>query len=133
MKKLITVVLMLVTFDVAALTKIEVFFADISPVPEVKEGVDIIYYDLNGLKSLEASLSSRLPNTLEQSTFFLNQYFNSQAGKLWVKNAQLHSKAVAKAVSYQLKGVPAIVFDSSKVVYGTTNIGQALMEYQTHE
>ena len=133
MKKTLVVLLTLVTFDVSALTKIEIFFADISPAPQIKEGIDIMYYDLKGLSKLEDSLSRVLPNNLDQSTTFLNDFFNSKNGIGWLKEAQLHSEAVAKAVSYKLKGIPAVVFDSNSVVYGTANIEEALKEYQYNE
>ncbi|PUB84860.1 MAG: TIGR03757 family integrating conjugative element protein [gamma proteobacterium symbiont of Ctena orbiculata] len=91
--------------------------------------LNVHVYELDGIRSFEAQLSSDLPvdpNHARQIALQRIQVLDEQA-KAGVQNAAV---GLAKAMQYGIDRYPAIVFDSKVVVYGVTDIGEALHRYQ---
>jgi len=108
--------------------KIEVFYdSDIKGVKEVAiKGVDVKYFMLDKGDKLTSSLDDILPTNLNSAARFMSDYSNSPEGKAKIRAIVDGYQGVGRAYGIGVKKLPAIVFDEKYVVYGTTNIKDAL-------
>ena len=108
--------------------KVEVFYdSDIKGVEEVViEGVDLKYFMLDKGDKLTSSLDDILPTDLKSAAKFMNEYSNSPEGKTKIRAIVDGYQGVGRAYGVGVKKLPAIVFDEEYVVYGTTNVKDAL-------
>ena len=87
-------------------------------------------YLLDGLKALERSLSQGLPSTPEKAKAVALRRLNDLGDALQEKvdNAV---EGLSLATSYQLRKLPAIVFDDGQsVVYGVDRLDRAIAIYR---
>jgi len=116
---------------------IEVFTTTVLPVtgeaainrqPDYRE-IELHVYELDGIQRIEAKLSKGLTADPEQSKRVVLQRFQQLHEE---DRAQMQRAAMglAKAMQYGIDRYPAIVFDGEVVVYGVTDIREALHRYQ---
>jgi integrating conjugative element protein (TIGR03757 family) len=115
----------------SALTKypqIEAFTTARTPIATVSIPA-VQVYTLDAPAMIEAELSATLPVTVDSAESTARQavqpYWRAQAQQL----TQAY-QGLLKARQYELQKLPAIVFDGQAVVYGVTDLEQALRDYR---
>ena len=92
-------------------------------------GVEVQVYRLDEIDRLESALSRELPGDPDSAgrvALDRIQRLDDQARQILQRSAV----GLAKAVQYGIDRTPAVVFDGKVVVYGVTDLGQALGHYQ---
>ncbi len=108
--------------------RIEIFTTARSPVATAA-GRAVQIYTLDALSAIEAGLSARLPRDSEIAA----QLASAEIQGAWRKNAETLTHAyqgLLKARQYSLQKLPAVVFDGQAVIYGITDLSQALSHYR---
>ncbi len=106
--------------------RIEIFTTARYPISGATPAVQI--YILDEPARIEAELSASLPQGKDAAEFA-----QAQVQGAWRNEAQLLTRAyqgLLKARQYGVLRLPAIVFDGQVVVYGITDLEQALAEYR---
>lgn len=112
--------------------KIEVFY-DFSAgnVSEIEiAGVELVYYQLDKPAGLQGDISKKLPTNLDDAAAFMSRYANSDEGKKQIQAIVDGYQGVGRAYGLGVNKLPAAVIDEHYVVYGTTDVNQALRIYQ---
>lgn len=95
-------------------------------------GYQINYFNLAEPEEVKAAYLPVLPPNLEQATSIMNAFMQSDRGRLFQQKIREAYRGHQLMVSYQLEKIPAIVFDKGRyVVYGTTDVRQALVIYHS--
>ncbi|HFD87131.1 MAG TPA: TIGR03757 family integrating conjugative element protein [Gammaproteobacteria bacterium] len=91
--------------------------------------IEIHVYELDGIKHIEAKLSKGLTANPDQSKRIVLQRIQqlNEAGLARMKRTAM---GLAKVVQYGINRYPAIVFDGEVVIYGVTDLREALRQYQ---
>lgn len=114
-----------------AQTAIEVFTdlpVFIQSLPD--SGVEIVHYDLSEMDRLKRTALPKLPPRQEEAMRIATTFFQSAEGEAFKREMQIAGRAHQKFFQYQLKKLPAVVFDQGAyVVYGTTDIATARQAY----
>jgi len=92
-------------------------------------GIDLQTYELDGIQRIESKLSENLTADPEQSRKVVLKRFQ-QLQEYDRARMQRAAMGLAKALQYGINRYPAIVFDGGVVIYGVTDIGEALHRYQ---
>ena len=114
---------------------IEVISSDSFPVTGIKalqqQGFSVNVYNLDDGKRLVAQIGANLPNNQNAAKNVLQQRFKKMGDKQ-VKTQFIQAyQAVTLGTQYGLTRYPAVVFNHGEsVVYGETNLVQALRFYQ---
>ncbi len=113
---------------------IEVFSSSAYPVigrqgQKAGTAVAFHYYAIDGVQQLESHLSQDLPADSEVAKSLALKRIEF-LGEDAMGRMQQSAAGLAKALQYDVDRYPAIVFDSTAVVYGVTNIHAALRYYQ---
>jgi integrating conjugative element protein (TIGR03757 family) len=114
--------------------RIEVFTAGDLPIqPPASDGVPlptpIEVYEIDGIASLESALSKGLPADPDGA----QRLVRKRLGQVdrWRRDAARQSAVgLLNAAEYGIDRYPAVVFDGDAVVYGVTDIGEALRYYR---
>ena len=100
-------------------------------------GIELVYYQLDKPAGLQGEISKKLPTNLDDAAAFMSQYANSEEGKKQIQAIVDGYQGVGRAYGLGVNKLPATVIDERYVVYGTTDVNQALRIYQkqggTHE
>ncbi len=93
-------------------------------------GYAVTAYEIDGIQTLERSLSRGLPSDRDRSEQLAIQRLHDLSDK---ERRLLRASAtgLAKATHYGIDRLPAVVFDSEAVVYGITDIPAAIAVYET--
>jgi len=85
-------------------------------------------YDIDRISLLQQALSHGLPADPAQAKQRVLQRFQSMDATLDqpLENA---GKGLAQAMAYGIDRIPAVVFDGRAVIYGVTDIDEALAQY----
>lgn len=86
-------------------------------------------YNLDGIERIETQLSEGLTADPEQSKKLVLHRFQQLNGDDYARMQQA-AIGLAKAVQYGVDRYPAMVFDGEAVIYGVTDIHQALFQYR---
>lgn len=86
-------------------------------------------YNLDSIQRIETQLSKGLTADPEQSKKVVLQRFQ-QLNEKDRAGMQQASIGLAKAVQYGVDRYPAMVFDGGAVIYGVTDIHEALLRYR---
>lgn len=111
---------------------VEVFTTSARPMSgdhdDRSQGANIVAYAVDGLVLFESTLSERLPtNTVAAKAEVLSRIQHlDEARMASAKNA---ATGLAKAVQYGIDRYPAIVFSGTAVVYGVTDLVDAVERY----
>ena len=90
--------------------------------------IELQVYRIDGIQQLEAALSRHLssdPAVAKRVALDRIQQLDNQSTTR-LRNAAI---GLTKALQYGIDRYPAIVFDRQCVVYGVTDLGQALQRY----
>ncbi|MEW8139162.1 MAG: DUF1525 domain-containing protein [Candidatus Thiodiazotropha endolucinida] len=89
--------------------------------------VALSVYNIDGHRNLEKELSADLPQNFVEAEKIANDRLMALDGKA-IQDA---FRGVALTLQWDLRKVPAIVFgDGDQVIYGVTNLDEALKRYQ---
>ena len=86
-------------------------------------------YELDGIQRMEAELSRGLSGDLVQSKRIVLQRIQ-QLDEVARARMQRTAMGLAKVVQYGVDRYPAIMFEGEVVIYGVTDIREALHQYQ---
>lgn len=89
----------------------------------------IVVYKIDAIQSMERDLSANLPGEPQQAKAIVLQRFQSLGGQTRSR-MQSAAMGLAKAMQYGIDRYPAIVFESTTVVYGVTDLKAALGFHQ---
>jgi integrating conjugative element protein (TIGR03757 family) len=91
-------------------------------------GVETTLYEIDRISRLQSELSQGLPKDPEQAKQLVLQRFQSLDAnvKHQLENA---AKGLEKAKRYGLDRSPAMVFDGQAVIYGVSDVDEALERY----
>jgi len=114
---------------------IEVVSSDSFPVTGIKalqqQGLSVKVYNLDDGKRLVAQIGANLPNNQNAAKNVLQQRFKKMGDKQVKAQFIQAYQAVTLSTQYGLTRYPAVVFNHGEsVVYGETNLVQALRLYQ---
>lgn len=124
-------------FSEVHLSVIEVFTSSDLPITgkvtinpdSVRSKTDLHIYELDGIQRIEARLSKGLTADPEQAKRVVLQRIQQLDEPARTK-MQRTAMGLAKAVQYGVVRYPAIMFDGEVVIYGVTDIREALHRYQ---
>lgn len=126
--------LLLISFNGYAaipVTKVEVFVEHplaINGIPNT----DITVFDLSRKDAVKATAPHFPPNP-ETAQTMAKAWLESSEGKTFVLNLKAAYAGHSKMIAYGVLKIPAIVFDNGKyVVYGTTDVMQAVRDYDDY-
>ena len=107
---------------------VEVFTVSVPIIPDHQ--VDRVQiYEIDGIKRFEAQLSRGLSSDADaarrQAIERVTHVYEGQK-----KQVQRSAIGLSKAVQYGVDRYPAVVFDGEAVVYGVTDLGEALHRYR---
>lgn len=112
-------------------TKVEVFVEHplaIAGIPNT----DITIFDLSRKDAVKAT-APHFPPSPETAQAMAKAWLESSEGKTYVMNLKASYAGHSKMIAYGVLKVPAIVFDGGKyVVYGTTDVMQAVRDYDDY-
>ena len=86
-------------------------------------------YELDRIRLLETRLSRELPADPKQAEAIVLDRFQ-HLDRATSDSLRQSAVGLAKAMQYGIDRIPAIVFDGQAVVYGVTDISEALAHYQ---
>lgn len=94
-----------------------------------EQAIDLWVYALDGIQRFEAELSQKLPDVPERAKSIALQHIEQldEATRASVRQSEM---GLAKAMQYGIDRYPAVVFDERAVVYGVTDLEQALSWYR---
>lgn len=114
------------------ITKVEVFANSAMVITGAEASrYTLAVYRLDALKNVEASINQRLPKTeaAAREYFRVNQAEIKKQITPYVLSA---ANGIALARHYKVDRLPAIVVDGANVIYGVTDVPQALALVQQH-
>ena len=114
--------------------RIEVFTAGDRPIQQpasddIASLPPIELYEIDGVTRLEAELSDGLADNPETARRLVQERFGKIDGPRFDVACQ-SAAGLINAAEYGVDRYPAIVFDGDAVVYGITDIGEALRHYR---
>jgi integrating conjugative element protein (TIGR03757 family) len=114
------------------ITKVEVFANSAMVISGAQASrYQLSVYRLDALKNVEASINQRLPKTeaAAREYFRVNQ---AEIKKQITPHVLSAANGIALARHYKVDRLPAIVVDGANVIYGITDVPQALALVQQH-
>lgn len=114
------------------ITKVEVFANSAMVITPIQaDHYQLVIYRLDALKNVETAINQNIPKTEAAARAYFQ---NHQADiKKQITPAVINgANGIALARHYKLDRIPAIVVDGSAVIYGVTNVDQAIAMVQTH-
>ena len=125
----------LISFRVNA-ADIEVFYSSLSGQSVDKQELvnhTAQYHDLDAGRIAQQKINKLVAGTKREAMKRFSTLQNMPEGQRLVKAVADGYQSVGRAFQLELSRLPAIVFNGRYVVYGTTDIRVALMEYEVHE
>ena len=116
-----------------AVQRAEAFIASpASPLQGIRhlqaQGIAVAIYDLSARKRLEAELSRGLPGDPGLAQVMVRERVSQISENMKQALIDAHQGEL-NARQYRIRQVPAIVFDGRYVVYGTSDLTEALQTY----
>jgi len=114
------------------ITKVEVFANSAMVITPIQaEQYQLVIYRLDALKNVEAAINRNIPKTEAAARAYFAA--NQAEIKRQITPAVLNgANGIAMARHYKLDRIPAIVVDGVSVIYGVTNVDQAIAMVQKH-
>lgn len=114
------------------ITKVEVFANSAMVITPIQaEQYQLVIYRLDALKNVEAAINRNIPKTEAAARAYFAA--NQAEIKRQISPAVINgANGIALARHYKLERLPAIVVDSGSVIYGVTNVDQAIAMVQKH-
>lgn len=114
--------------NVAAEAEVDVFLQYTGSVPEDADNVR--FHALGWLPALTEKLNIAMPDSEAEALVYWQNLMRSNDGKKLLADMKRASESLGIAYSLGLTELPAVVFDKTYVVYGTTDVSTALELYQ---
>lgn len=115
-----------------AQTFIEVF-TNLPALIDVPTDVTTVHYDLSEVSRLKQTGLPKLPPDQDQAMKIAKAFFATPEGEALKSKMRAAMRGQQKMMKYQIKKIPAIVFDEGKyVVYGSTDVFDARRLYLAH-
>lgn len=114
------------------ITKVEVFANSAMVITPIQaDRYQLVIYRLDALKNVEAAINQSIPKTeaAARAYFAANQ---AEIKKRITPSVLNGANGIALARHYKLERIPAIVVDGASVIYGVTNVDQAIAMVQKH-
>lgn len=122
----------LIATPVFAQERIEVF-TEASTQVDTLAGVDVIHYDLSAPARVKKQLAPKLPADEKVALAQAKAFFETAEGKSYKIAMRDAYRGKQKMMQYQLSKLPAVVFEGGTyVIYGTTDVAQAVRLYRQH-
>src|SRR3990167_9501482 len=114
------------------ITKVEVFANSAMVITPIQaDRYQLVIYRLDALKNVEAAINQNIPKTEAAARAYFAA--NQAEIKKRITPAVLNgANGIALARHYKLERIPAIVVDGASVIYGVTNVDQAIAMVQKH-
>lgn len=93
------------------------------------QGISVSVYDLSARKRLEAELSQGLPRDPRLAQVMVRERVSQISENMKQALIDAHQGEL-NARQYRIRQVPAVVFDGQYVVYGTSDVTEALQTYR---
>ena len=115
--------------------RIEVFTAGDLPIrPPASDGVPlptpIEVYEIDAVASLESALSKGLPADPDGAQRLVRKRLGQIVDRSRLDHVRRSAAGLLNAAEYGIDRYPAVVFDGDAVVYGVTDLGEALRHYR---
>jgi len=108
---------------------VEVFTTSELPIFTDLKANRVELYEIDGIKRLEAQLSRGLPGDPDAARRqAIERVTHVDEGRM--QQVQRSAVGLSKAVQYGIDRYPAVVFDGDAVVYGVTDLAEALHRYR---
>lgn len=108
-------------------------FTDMPALIDSLPDARVIHFDLSAADRLKGSVLPRLSPNQEQAMLQAKAFFTSPAGIAFKNDIREALRGQQKMIQYQLKKIPAVVFDDGQyVVYGSTDVVEARRLYRLH-
>ena len=91
-------------------------------------GVEHTRYEIDRISQFQSELSEGLPKDAAQAKQLVLARFQSMSATV-SQQLENSGKGLAKAMHYGVDRYPAIVFDGQAVVYGVTDVEEAIKHY----
>ena len=132
-KLALATVIILVTMNGVVLASeqplVEAFTASDIPIIPDHQGDSVQVYEIDGIKRFEAQLSRGLPSDADSARRqAIERVAQVDEGRM--QRVQGAAVGLSKAVQYGIDRYPAVVFDGEAVVYGVTDLAEALHRYR---
>jgi integrating conjugative element protein (TIGR03757 family) len=115
-----------------SITKVEVFANSAMVITPIQANqYQLVIYRLDALKNVEAAINQNIPKTEKEA----KAYFAAHQAEIkrQITPAVLNgANGIAMARHYKLDRIPAVVVDGTSVIYGVTNVDQAIAMVQQH-
>lgn len=85
-------------------------------------------YRVDGLAQIEASFSQGIPMDEKKAKAYFQQH-QDEIKKRYSAQATNAANGITRAIQYKLDRIPAVVINQRSVVYGVTNVEQAVALY----
>ena len=96
----------------------------------ISRTIDLEIYDIDAVDRFEFEINKQLPGDEVKAKLAFDEYLNRMGRKAFEKEAVQAYQGIMTIVRYDLKKYPAIIFDNSSVIYGVTDLDEALSRYQ---
>lgn len=133
--RLLGVLIGSIAFSVNA-ADIEVFYSSLSGHSVTNEqvgGHTVQYHDLDAGRIAQSLINEKVAGTKAEAMRRFSSLQNSHEGKDLVSKVADGYQSVGRAFQLGLTRLPAIVFNGTDVVYGTTDVRAGLQEYVSRE
>jgi integrating conjugative element protein (TIGR03757 family) len=116
--------------DSTGITTVEVFANSAMHFKNTAAAGDFVYkvYRIDGLAQLEAQVNQGMPNTEPEARAYLQRNM-VDIKKRYTAQAINAANGLTLVTRYKIDRIPAIVINQRAVVYGSTDIQQALASY----
>ena len=91
-------------------------------------GMDYTDYEIDRISDLQSELSQGLPKDAEQAKQLVLQRFQSMDASI-SQRLENAAKGLVKAMRYGIDRTPAMVFEGQAVIYGVSDVDEALERY----
>lgn len=145
MKKLSLLISLLLVSQIATADKIEsirIFHADDNLVKQdlkLPRGIIYIFHNMSDSDRIKAELNDRVKKivpkykSLEPIDAYSQAFSDFMNSGQWpsIHRQFTHSaRGIEQAIRYQVKKVPAVVFNGSQVIYGVSSLNEAINIFQ---
>lgn len=114
---------------IEAFTSVKYPFVGARGIGTESHGLDVTFYEIDGIESIERDLSIGIPADPEKSKRIALDRIQNMDDQTKA-TMQMAALGLAKAMQYGVDRYPAIVFDGQAVVYGVTDVQSALAYYR---
>ncbi len=113
-------------------TKVEVFANSAMVITPVQANAyQLVIYRLDALKTVEAAINRNIPKTEAAARAYFAAH-QAEIKRQITPTVLNGANGIAMARHYKLDHIPAIVVDGASVIYGVTNVDQAIAMVQKH-